>query len=101
MSVRFQAGFATDVLANLHPTAPPLTGSVLRGGSQEGAMPVVMKDRLKFPDRKIEPLNVRRDRQSIEGAQAMKDYKHTRQAARERMAALRAERLAREKKDGG
>jgi hypothetical protein len=59
-------------------------------------MPVVMKERAKFPDRKIEPLNVRRDRQSIEGAQAMKDYKYTQQAARERMAALRLERLARQ-----
>jgi hypothetical protein len=59
-------------------------------------MPVVMKGKATFPDRRIEPLNVRRERQSIEAVQAMKDYKHT--AARERMAALRGERLAREAK---
>jgi hypothetical protein len=62
-------------------------------------MPVVMKDRPTFPDRKIEPLNVRRDRHAIEGKQAMKDYRHTQQAVRERMAALRAERLERDAKD--
>ena len=48
-----------------------------------------------FPDRKIEPLDVRRRRQSVEGAQAMKDYRRSQEAARERMAALKAERLAR------
>jgi hypothetical protein len=59
-------------------------------------MPVIMKEREKFPNRTVEPLRVRRERQSVEGAQAMKDYKYTQQAARDRMAALRLERLARQ-----
>jgi len=54
-----------------------------------------MRYRADFPDRKIEPLDVRRRRQSVEGAQAMKDYRRTQEAARERMAALKPERLAR------
>jgi hypothetical protein len=41
-------------------------------------------------------LDQRRKRQVLEASQAMKDYKHTQQAVRERMAALRDERLARE-----
>jgi len=59
-------------------------------------MPVVFKERARFPDRKIDPLHIRKERQSLEGVQAMKDYKHMQQAVRERMAVLRAERLARE-----
>jgi hypothetical protein len=59
-------------------------------------MPVIMRERSKFPERKLEPLDERRKRQALEGSQAMKDYKHTQQAVRERMAALRAERLARD-----
>ena len=54
-----------------------------------------MRYRADFPDRKIEPLDVRRRRQSVEGAQAMKDYRRTQEAARERMAALKVQRLAR------
>ena len=54
-----------------------------------------MRYRADFPDRKIEPLDVQRRRQSVEGAQAMKDYRRTQEAARERMAALKTERLAR------
>jgi hypothetical protein len=49
--------------------------------------------RAEFPDRKIEPLDVRRRRQSIEGAQAMKDYRRTQEVARERMAALKEKGL--------
>jgi hypothetical protein len=59
-------------------------------------MPVMIRERAKFPERKIEPLDQRRKRQVLEASQAMKDYKHTQQAVRERMAALRDERLARE-----
>ena len=58
-----------------------------------------MRYRADFPDRKIEPLDVRRRRQSIEGAQAMKDYRRTQEVARERMAALKGKRLAREKSE--
>jgi hypothetical protein len=43
-----------------------------------------------------EPLEQRRRRQAIEGSQAMRDYKQAQQAARERLKALREERLARE-----
>jgi len=56
-----------------------------------------MRYRTDFPDRKIEPLDVRRRRQSVEGAQAMKDYRRTQEAARKRMAAPKAARLAGEK----
>jgi hypothetical protein len=59
----------------------------------------MMKEPEKSPNRKIEPLNIRRDRQLLESTQAMKDYKHTQQAARERMATLRQERLKREAQD--
>ena len=58
------------------------------------SMPVVKRERTKFPNRTIEPLQVRKERQTIEAVQAMKDYRYTQQAVRERMAALRAERLA-------
>ena len=57
---------------------------------------LIEEERPKFPDRKIEPLHIRKERQALESEQAMKDYKHTQEAARERMAALRAERQARE-----
>ena len=60
-------------------------------------MAVVFRERPKFPDRKIEPLHIRKERQFLESVQAMKDYKHMQQAVRERMVALRAERLARER----
>ena len=55
--------------------------------------------RVDFPDRKIEPLEVRRRRQSIEGAQAMKDYRRTQEVPRERIAALKETRPAREKSE--
>jgi hypothetical protein len=60
-------------------------------------MPKVMKQRRTF-DRKIEPIELRRKRQKIEASQAMTDYIRAQQAARDRLAALRAERLAREGK---
>ena len=41
-------------------------------------------------------LRERRALQAVEGAQAMRDYVHTREAARNRLAELRAEREARE-----
>jgi hypothetical protein len=59
-------------------------------------MPVTMKQREVYSDRKVEALAVRRRKQSIEGSQAMADYLRTQNAVRERMAALREERLARE-----
>jgi hypothetical protein len=45
-----------------------------------------------------EPLQQRKQRQQVEATQAMKDYRRAQDAARERMAALRAERLERESK---
>jgi hypothetical protein len=57
-----------------------------------------MKPREKFPERQLEPLELRRRRQAIEAPKAMKDYLQAQSAARERMAALRSERLAREAK---
>ena len=59
-------------------------------------MPATMKRREVFSDRKVETLAARRRKQSIEGSQAMADYRRTQNAVRERMAALREERLARE-----
>ena len=56
-------------------------------------MPETMK---REGDRKVEALAARRRRQSIEGSQAMADFRRTQNAVRERMAALREERLARE-----
>jgi len=76
--------------------SPECSGETCARGGQEGVLPVVMREKAKFRERKIEPLNVRKDRQSLEGAQAMRDYKRTQEAVRERMAALRTERLARQ-----
>jgi hypothetical protein len=59
-------------------------------------MPVTKKQRQLYPGRTLEPVAVRRARQSIEGSQAMTDYLHMQAAVRERMAVLREERLARE-----
>jgi hypothetical protein len=59
-------------------------------------MPDKTKQREGFPDREIETLPVRKKRQAVEASQAKKDYLHMQEAVRERMAALRAERLARE-----
>jgi hypothetical protein len=59
---------------------------------------LVMKQRDRFPDRDIEPLEVRRKRRAAEAPEAMKDYLRTQEAARERLAALREERLVREAK---
>jgi hypothetical protein len=56
---------------------------------------VNMRQATKFPDRVIEPLEVRRKKQAQEAAQAMADYQRSTRAVRERMAALRAQRLAR------
>jgi hypothetical protein len=55
----------------------------------------MMKARRDFTDRKIEPLAIRKRRQAIEAPQAMLDYLRAQQAARDQMAALRKERLAR------
>jgi hypothetical protein len=52
------------------------------------------KDTYQRPTPK--PLEKRRHRQAIEGAEAMRDYKRTQEAARERLRTLREERLARE-----
>jgi hypothetical protein len=49
-----------------------------------------------FPDRKLEDLAARRKRQEIEGREAAKDYRLAQEAARDRMAALREQRLARD-----
>ena len=89
--------FFTEIIAKLGLRQP---GSLLIGAggcnSWSKKMRVVMRERSKFPDRKIEPLDLRRKRQVLEASQAMKDYKHTQQAVRERMAALRDERLTRD-----
>jgi hypothetical protein len=55
---------------------------------------LMMRERATFPDRKIEPLDVRRKRQSEEGAVAIKEYQAAQRAVFERMVALRRERLA-------
>jgi hypothetical protein len=60
----------------------------------------MMKARRDFTDRKIEPLAIRKRRQAIEAPQAMQDYLRAQQAARDQMAALRKERLARSGKAG-
>jgi hypothetical protein len=59
---------------------------------------VVMKrrDRHQFPDRQLEPLEVRRRRQQLEASDAVKEYLRAQKAARARMATLRKQRLARE-----
>jgi hypothetical protein len=59
-------------------------------------MLVMRQKENNFPDRKLENLAVRRKRQEIEGREAVKDYRLAQQAARDRMAALRQQRLARE-----
>jgi hypothetical protein len=60
---------------------------------------IVRKQRDRFRDRNIEPMEVRRKRLAAEAPEAMKDYLRAQQAARERLAALREERLAREAKE--
>jgi hypothetical protein len=55
---------------------------------------LMMRERATFPDRKIEPLDVRRKRQAEEGAVAIKEYRAAQLAVFERMVALRRERLA-------
>jgi hypothetical protein len=47
----------------------------------------------------LEDLATRRQRQSIEGPQAMKEYRQAQHAVYERTAALRKERLARQLKE--
>jgi hypothetical protein len=69
-----------------------LTGSAV----DPGALDVSMRQDDKFPDRILEPLAVRKKRQAEEGSQAMADYRRTERATCQRMAALRAERLARD-----
>jgi hypothetical protein len=60
---------------------------------------MTMKAKPTFPDRQIESLALRRRRRAIEAPQAMADYRRTQDAVRERMSALREERLAREAKE--
>ena len=48
------------------------------------------------PNPKSLALKKRRAAQAVEGAQAMREYKKTTEASRERLARLRAERQARE-----
>jgi hypothetical protein len=59
---------------------------------------IVKKRRDRFRDPNIEPLEVRRKKRAAEAPEAMKDYLRAQEAARERLAALREERLAREVK---
>jgi hypothetical protein len=51
----------------------------------------------KFFDRNIEPLKVRKARHAAEAPGAAREYEAKARATLERMAKLRAERLAREK----
>ena len=51
------------------------------------------------PDREIEPLEVRRKRQSEEDAQAVKEYRAAQQRTVERIAALRKATLQRQFKE--
>ena len=62
---------------------------------------LTMRKKEKFPERMIEPLAVRRRRQAQEGSEAMADYRRTQIAVRERIHALRAERLARDARRKG
>jgi hypothetical protein len=55
---------------------------------------VRLRERQKFPNRTIEPKEVRIKRQAEEGAKALTDYKIARQQTLERMIALRQARLA-------
>jgi hypothetical protein len=57
-------------------------------------MMLMKRERATFPDRKIEPLDVRRKRQSEEGAVAIKEYRTAQRAVFERMIALRRQRVA-------
>jgi len=50
------------------------------------------------PDPTPQPLAKRKQRQAIEGSEAMKDYRCAQQAARERLKSLREDRIAREAK---
>jgi hypothetical protein len=50
-----------------------------------------------FQRPRAEPLEVRKKRAAIEGSQALADYRRAQEAARERLIALREERLARER----
>ena len=58
-----------------------------------------LRHRPDFPDRVIEPLDVRRKRQSEEGAQAFKEYRDAQRRTVERIAALRKARLQRQSKE--
>ena len=60
---------------------------------------IVRKQQDRFRDRNIEPLEVRRKKRAAEAPEAMKDYLRAQEAARERLVALREERLAREAKE--
>jgi hypothetical protein len=55
-----------------------------------------LRQRPDFPDRVIEPLDVRRKRQSEEGAQAFKEYRDAQRRTVERIGALRKARLERQ-----
>lgn len=55
-----------------------------------------MRHRDDFPNRTVEDLPTRKKRQAAEGSEAMRDYRRAQQGARDRLAALRQERLVRE-----
>jgi hypothetical protein len=52
--------------------------------------------RSDFPDRKIVPLEERREQQAIQGSEAMAEYARKADAVLEQMAKLRAERKRRQ-----
>ena len=62
---------------------------------------MTLRQRPDFPDRVIEPLDVRKKRQSEEGAQAFKEYRDAQRRTVERIVALRKARLLRESQERG
>jgi hypothetical protein len=59
----------------------------------------MMRHREDFPGRKVEDLSARRKRQAAEATEAMRDYLRAQYAARDQLALLRQERLARESQE--
>ena len=87
--------FVTDVLAN-DSDSPRLPWPGCRVNVEVRMFAKSQKDQFDRPT--PEPLAKRKQRQAIEGSEAMRDYKHTQDAARDRLRVLRGERLAREAK---
>jgi hypothetical protein len=87
----FKSRFATDVLVRR--AAWPLKGRCC-GRRFGGAM---LRKKQEFLDRKIEDLQTRRARQSIEGVAAMAEYVQAQKSVLDRTARLRAQRLERER----